>query len=118
MMNTESPLFILSLLFGLIFIIMGIVQLIFPAKNINPLYGYRSNLSMKNIENWNFAQKYSRKIMFYFGVIFLLIALSGLLFEINYIFASIISLGCMTTFCFLTFVLTEKKLKKMNRFNS
>jgi len=56
--------------------------------------------------------------MFYFGVIFLLIALSGLLFEINYIFASIISLGCMTTFCFLTFVLTEKKLKKMNRFNS
>ena len=63
MMNTESPLFILSLLFGLIFIIMGIVQLIFPAKNINPLYGYSSKLSMKNIENWNFAQKYSRKII-------------------------------------------------------
>lgn len=51
-MNTESSLFILSLLFGLIFIIMGIVQLIFPAKNINPLYGYSSKLSMKNIKNY------------------------------------------------------------------
>jgi uncharacterized membrane protein len=36
---------------------------IFPPKKINYLYGYRTSSSMKNIENWNLANKYSANLM-------------------------------------------------------
>ncbi|MDO5105272.1 SdpI family protein [Capnocytophaga sp.] len=42
------------------FLITGIILLLhfFPAKEINYFYGYRTKRSMKNIENWQFAQKH------------------------------------------------------------
>ena len=65
---------ILPLLCGAIFIIASLVMLKFPPKNINHLYGYRTPKSMKNIENWRFAQKYSSYRMLASGVFLMLIS--------------------------------------------
>lgn len=76
-MNFENPLFLLPILVGPIFMIAGIVMLLFPPKKINYLYGYRTKNSMKNIDRWNFAQNYSAKIMIWTGFFFSLTSLIG-----------------------------------------
>lgn len=45
----------------IVLFIMMITKL-FPPKNINSLYGYRTSNSMKNKLNWDFAQKYSTNL--------------------------------------------------------
>ena len=77
-MNFENPLFLLPILVGPIFIIAGIVMILFPPKKINYLYGYRTKNSMKNIDRWNFAQNYSAKIMIFSGFFFSLTSLIGM----------------------------------------
>ena len=46
---------ILMLLFGWIF-------KKHPPKNINSVYGYRTSMSTKNIETWNFAHAYCGRL--------------------------------------------------------
>ena len=113
-MNLESPLFILPIIFGTVLLIGGLIQRIFPPKHINPLYGYRTKRSMENEINWKFAQIYSTKIMLFFALGFYSISFIGLFLNVNYILASIISLGLMFIFCVTIFVLVEKDLKKKN----
>ncbi|MCD2346796.1 SdpI family protein [Clostridium guangxiense] len=55
---------------GIIFIIAGIVLRVFPPKKINSIYGYRTNLSMKNQDAWNEGQKYSGNTFIVFGLIY------------------------------------------------
>jgi uncharacterized membrane protein len=50
---------VLVLLLSVITIIIKVVP---PKKNYY-LYGYRTSNSMKNIENWNLANKYSANLM-------------------------------------------------------
>lgn len=38
-------------------------------KEINDIFGYRTDMSMKNIDIWNFAHKYLGKLWFYLGLI-------------------------------------------------
>lgn len=40
-----------------------------PPKNINDLYGYRTSMSMKNKDTWNFAHKYIGQIWYLSGII-------------------------------------------------
>jgi hypothetical protein len=50
--------FLIPLLTGTIFVIAALVQLKFPPKKINWLYGYRTRRSMQSEAAWNFAQRY------------------------------------------------------------
>ncbi|MDX5474393.1 MAG: SdpI family protein [Bacillaceae bacterium] len=59
---------------SLIFLFAGIILFIFPPKNINPIYGYRTKTSMKNISNWNKANKYSSKLLIFFGILLLVLS--------------------------------------------
>lgn len=59
---------------GIIFMIMGIIMNIFPPKKINSLYGYRTASSMESQTKWDFAQKYSAKIMAIIGIILMVIS--------------------------------------------
>ena len=45
---------------GLLFV-FSIIFYFFPAKEINAIYGYRTNKSMKNQEIWDFANTYFTK---------------------------------------------------------
>ncbi len=44
-------------------------------KEINDLLGYRTTRSMKNINTWNFANKYGGKLWWKFGWIVLLLSI-------------------------------------------
>jgi len=55
----ENPLFIIPILTGFIFSAAGLIMFKYPPKIINSLYGYRTLISMKSQERWDFAQRYS-----------------------------------------------------------
>jgi uncharacterized membrane protein len=40
-----------------------------PPKNINNLYGYRTSMSMKNKDTWNYAHRYIGRIWYLLGII-------------------------------------------------
>jgi len=48
-------------------------------KNINVLFGYRTAMSMKNKDTWEFAHRYIGKLWFRLGVIMLVISALPLL---------------------------------------
>lgn len=102
----KYPVFIISL-------IIFIICKIFPPKNINDVYGYRSSNSKKNKSNWDFAQKYSTNLF-----ITLLLVMIGLQIVLFYIDKSNPNIAFITLAgLFLTigivFYKTEQKLKKM-----
>lgn len=70
-----------SLLTGGIFLIAGLFLFIFPPKNINGLYGYRSSFSMKSQEIWDYAQKHAGKQMMKAGLI--LFVIGGLFYLLS-----------------------------------
>ncbi len=74
---------IMCLLFPVIMIVMGKIFLKAAPKDINYIYGYRTNMSMKNRDTWEFAHKYCGKIWFYTGLVMLPISIIPLLFVIG-----------------------------------
>ena len=58
----------------LIFLVVGIVFWMCPPKKINGLYGYRTTRSRKSQEAWDFAQRYSAKLITMFGLAALVVA--------------------------------------------
>lgn len=54
---------------GLLLSIIGILFYNFPPKKINAFYGYRTSTSLSSQEKWDFAQRYSSKIMLWIGII-------------------------------------------------
>lgn len=98
---------------GVIFILMGLIMYIFQPKKINGLYGYRTSSSMESQEKWDFAQKYSAKIMAFIGIVLAIISFYrpylGLDEDLDAILGIFILL--MTMIVLITIV--EKKLKKI-----
>ncbi|MBI5661767.1 MAG: SdpI family protein [Ignavibacterium album] len=108
----QNPGFAILVLCGIIFLIAGLIQLKYPPKRINSLYGYRTSSSMRSKEAWNFAQKYSAKISIWAGLIMILFAIIFLQFpniskEYQVWFSLIIIFGLVGILIFLT----EQKLK-------
>lgn len=67
---------LLSLLFfGLLFLVIGQITLIWPPKKVNPLYGYRSSRAMQTLATYRAAQLYSSRIERNFGVALLIACL-------------------------------------------
>ena len=108
---------ICDLLVPIILVIVGLIMYKFPPKKINFFVGYRTNNSMKNDENWEFANKYSAKLLFICGCILFVLSL---LVHIPFYNSSedvltvlsivLCSLQCVSLF--ICVFLTEKKLKK------
>ena len=96
-----------------LFLFLSIVALVFkmiPPKKINYLYGYRTPRSMKNIENWNFANHYSATFMLVSMPV--LFVVSYLLDYFNFE-AQTALLGVLFVTLALMFYLTEKKMKAL-----
>lgn len=111
-MNFSNPLFYLSLSLALTFIVAGFIQLKFPPKEINHLYGYRTKLSMKSLEHWRFAQKYSAKLMVISSVIFSLLSIVSLFLKEFEELQIILGLGLLLGLTIVGYFLTERKLKE------
>ena len=52
-------------------------------KNINWVYGYRTPMSTKNKETWEFAHKYFGKLWYKFGIILLPASIIAMLFVLG-----------------------------------
>ncbi len=74
---------IMCLLFPAIMIVMGKIFLKTAPKEINYIFGYRTNMSMKNRDTWEFAHKFCGKIWYYAGLAMLPISVIPLLFVIG-----------------------------------
>ena len=59
---------------ALILTVGGAVFWMYPPKKINEFYGYRTSRSHKSQEAWDFAQRYSAKLMTIFGLAALIVA--------------------------------------------
>ena len=60
-----------AFLVPVIMIIFGIVLVKNPPKSINGVYGYRTSMSRKSQETWDFAQNYCGKLWKRIGIIML-----------------------------------------------
>ncbi len=108
--------FLCDLIIPLISVLAGFVMYKHPPKRINSVYGYRTNMSMKNMDTWQFAHQYSGKLMVRLGVKMTLSALVLVLFynaadlviEIASAVISIIQVVGLVA----PVILTEKELKK------
>ena len=91
---------------SLIFLFAGIILFIFPPKNINLIYGYRTKSSMKNVSNWNKANKYSSKLLIFFGVLLLVLSI--------FIKNTIVILILIAIVIVLIYLLVEWEIAKVN----
>lgn len=66
---------ICNLLIPVIMIVIGMVFVNHPPKSINGVYGYRTTMSMKNMNTWNFAHLYCGKLWRKIGWIMLPISI-------------------------------------------
>ena len=104
----------------LIFTVVGVVFWMYPPKKINEFYGYRTTRSRKSQEAWDFAQKYSAKMMTVLGLVTLIVAAAAHLFRnslcINSDYLMLYDI-CITLLLpiivvILPIVLTELELRK------
>ena len=66
---------------ALILTVGGAVFWACPPRQINEFYGYRTTRSRKSQEAWDFAQKYSAKMMTVLGLVALIVAAAAHLFR-------------------------------------
>ena len=74
---------VIDLLIPLTMIGFGRLFLTKIPKDINALFGYRTSMSMKNAETWEFAHKYCGRIWFVGGLVMLPLSIIPLLFFIG-----------------------------------
>lgn len=60
---------IMDLLIPLTMIFFGKMFIRKPPKEVNMFFGYRTSMSMKNKDTWDFAHKYYGKIWYYCGLV-------------------------------------------------
>ncbi|GAA6765472.1 SdpI family protein [Flavobacterium johnsoniae] len=95
----------------IITLIVILITKLFPPKNINSLYGYRTVNSMKNKINWDFAQKYSTNL---FLVLLSFLLLIQIILYIIYGTTSYIDLSVFAGLMLCIVIVlyqTERKLK-------
>ena len=73
----------MNLLFSLIMIVMGRYFMKKSPKEINYIFGYRTNMSMKNKDTWDFAHKYFGRRWFRLGWLLIPISVIPMLFVIG-----------------------------------
>lgn len=108
---------VMDLLIPLTMIGFGHYFLKCAPKEINIIFGYRTTMSMKNRDTWDFAHKYCGKIWYIVGIVMLPFTVIPMLFVIGKDVDIIGNLGAVI--CFIQMIPligsifpTEKALKK------
>lgn len=108
---------ICSLLIPFTMIVLGKLFIKNPPQEINGVFGYRTKMSMKNKDTWEFAHKYCGKLWVTIGCIMLPLSLIAMLFIIGKGKDPVGILGgivcCIqTVFLVISIIPTEKALKR------
>lgn len=109
---------LVNLLLPLLLIIFGNLFLFKPPKKINSLYGYRTELSMKNQETWYFAHHYCGKLWTISGLLLIpvvVIIMSSSVHQEENTLAVISAVSCVAQSLLLvgTVIATELKLQSV-----
>lgn len=113
-----------NIIIPVIMIVSGITFFLIPPKKINSFYGYRTRRSMQNNETWEFAHKFSGKIMFIVGILLLIVSIivtnelydeNTLNFGGNEIFILIFQLPILILSIIPTEIALEIKFKNLNK---
>ena len=73
----------MGLLFPVVMILFGTMFMKSAPKKIDYIFGYRTDMSMKNRDTWEFAHKYMGKLWFRFGLLLIPITVIPMLFVIG-----------------------------------
>ena len=111
--NVSSPLFLIPVTMGSVFVLAGMALRFFPPREINYIYGYRTTNSMKSPEAWKFAQAFAGRISISSGLVFALVSVPGMLLSLNEGVAFIIAFLLFFLLIGFVFFQTERKLKQM-----
>ena len=108
---------VMVLLFPAIMMVMGRYFMKRSPQEINCLFGYRTTMSMKNKETWDFAHRYFGKQWFYLGLILVPVTVIPMLFVIGSSEETIGTVGCVLCMVALVILMlpilfTERALKK------
>lgn len=109
--------FITNVFLALVMIVFGRIFVKKAPNNINHLFGYRTNMSMKNEETWKFAHEYFGKLWIRFGIAAIPVALMPMVLVVGKGEDIIGKTGEIVAFCELFLLMipiipTEKALRK------
>lgn len=104
---------ILTLTVGIIIFVVGLLFKIVPPKKINSIYGYRTSSSMRNLDTWTVANKFSARLMILGGVSLTVIGLLIVIFPDMGAISTGISVGLLVLFVIVLILATEKHLNKI-----
>lgn len=110
-------LLIMNSLISMFMIFFGGLWKNHPPAGINWVYGYRSSMSMKNKETWDFAHKHNAKVWRWVGRIWLIISTIIMLlfkknYEITFIWITRIGIGVLILSMIPTEIALRKKFDK------
>lgn len=97
---------------GLIFAFSGYILFRFPPKKRNWWYGYRTATSQKSQERWDFAQKYSGRIMVYLGLGTTGLGFLGSLFKLPLLASLSAGIAIPLAVCIYLIIATERALRR------
>lgn len=109
--------FIMDMLIPLTMFVVGRIFLKKAPKEINTLIGYRTTMSMKNKDTWEFAHKYCGKLWYVCGIILLPVSAAVMFFvagKSESIVGTVGGILCMVQVFLMLFTIypTEKALKQ------
>lgn len=102
------------LIYGLIFFIFGLLLMIYPPKEINSVFGYKTANSMKNLKSWKKGQYLGGKGMLILGSVELIFGLSSFYISFVEIYSSYFGFTIMFIGLLLIYLYTEQKLEEVN----
>ena len=73
----------MDLMIPVIMIVFGKLFTKTAPKEINVVFGYRTDMSMKNKDTWKFAHQYCGRLWFVLGVIMSVLSMVGMCFVIG-----------------------------------
>jgi uncharacterized membrane protein len=72
----------ISVISAIVCIVLGFVLIKYPPENINRIYGYRTNLSMKNQDTWQISQQYGAYGFLALGFLNLLLGIGAICYPL------------------------------------
>ena len=109
----EATLTLVTFKIGMVLFIVGLLFIMFPPKNINSFYGYRTTNSRRNLDTWKVANSYSAILMTIEGLILSVIGLLTTFFNDNKAIETALGVGLMFSSFIILVVATEKHLNKL-----
>jgi uncharacterized membrane protein len=111
--HMEATLTLVTFKIGMMLFIVGLLFIMFPPKNINSFYGYRTTNSRRNLDTWKVANSYSAILMAIEGLILAVIGLLTTFFNDNKAIETALGIGLMFFSFIILVVATEKHLNKL-----